>query len=152
MTDQNLVKGDAPYPNYLVVDNIDLEGSTPQVSYVKGELATVDADGFLVKLTGSKINGLYQIRNAVTSGLDGDDTVQAKVNAIRTRALLSLPADATKGNHVQINGVDGTGNVVVSAAAADILNVGIGTVFELYLNDARKAAAGALGVVDMGAY
>lgn len=150
MTDQNLVAGDAPYPNYLTVDEVPIKGATPAVIFVKGELASIDSDGLLAKLTTTRINGMVQVRNAVTGGLVGDDTVLAKVQCERTRLLLPMPANAHKGQHVQINGSDGTANVVVSVAAADTLNLGIGRIFELYLNSALKATAGDLAVVDFG--
>lgn len=150
MTDQNLVAGDAPYPNYLTVDEVPIEGNASPVSFLKGELATIDANGFLVKLTSTRINGLVQVRNAVTGGLANDDTVEANVQCERTRILIPMPVNAHKGQYVQINGSDGTGNVVISVAAADTLNLGIGRIFELYLNSALKATAADLAVVDFG--
>ena len=146
MTDQNMVKGDAVYPNILHVDDIPVKAA---LVFLKGELATIDANGFLVKLTTTKILGLFQTRNAVTGGVgDGDITVSC--NIIGTRILLNMPVNATKGNYVQINGTDGTLDVVVSAATVDTANLGIGRVFGLYKNAAIKATAGDLALVDMG--
>ena len=150
MTDQNLQAGDAPYPNYLTVGTVPIKGATPAVSFAKGELATYDTAGLLVKMTTTRINGMVQVRNAITGGLVGDDTVEAKVQCERTRILLPMPANAHKGQYVQINGTDGTLNVVVSVAAADTLNLGIGRIFELYLNPALVATAADLAVVDFG--
>lgn len=150
MTDQNLLAGDAPYPNYLRVDRVPIEGNASPVSFLKGELATIDSDGFLVKMTTTRINGLVQVRNAVTGGLSGDDTVEANVMNPGSRILIPMPVNAHKGHYVQINGSDGTGNAVISVATADPLNLGIGRVFELYLNSALKATAADLAVVDFG--
>lgn len=150
MTDQNLQAGDAPYPNYLTVDTIPILGATPAVIFAKGELATINAAGLLIKMTTTRINGLVQVRNAITGGLVGDDTVEANVQCERTRILVPLPVNAHKGQYVQINGTDGTLDVVVSVATADTLNLGIGRIFELYLNSALAATAGDLGVVDFG--
>jgi hypothetical protein len=152
MADQNLVAGDAPYPEYLSVDEVPIEGNASPVSFAKGELATIDANGFLVKMTTTRINGLVQVRAAVTGGLAGDDSVLASVNNGRSRILVPLPINAHKGQLVQINGSDGTGNAVVSAATVDTANLGIGRIFELYLNAALKSAAADLGVVDLGLY
>jgi len=148
MTDQNLVKGDAPYPNRLVVDDIPVKAA---LVFVKGELGTIDATGHLIKLTTTRIGGLVQVRNAVTGGA-GDGDVTVSVNRIGTRILVNLPVNAKRGDMLQINGSDGTGNVVVSVAAADILNLGIGRLFDLYRNTAEIATAADLGVVDLGGY
>jgi len=150
MVDQNLVAGDAPYPNYLRKHKVQIEGNASPVSFVKGELATIDSDGFLIKLTTTKINGLVQVRNAVTGGLAGDDTIEAETNDWGSRILLPMPINAHKGQFVQINGTDGTLNVVVSVATVDAQNLGIGRIFELYLNAALKATAADLAVVDTG--
>lgn len=148
MTDQNLVKGDAPYPNRLVVDDVPVKAA---LVFVKGELATIDSSGFLVKLTTTRIAGLLQVRNAVTGGA-GDGDVTVSCNRIGTRILVNLPVNAKAGDMLQINGSDGTGNVVISVAAADILNLGIGRLFQLYRNTALTATAADLGVVDLGGY
>ena len=146
MTDQNMVAGDTPYPNILHADNIPVEDTT---AFLKGELATIDVNGFLTKLTSTKVKGLYQVRTAVTGGVaDGDITVLC--NIITTRVLLDMPINAKKGDYVQINGSDGTGNVVVTSGDIDVADLGIGRVFGLYRNAALKATAGDLGLVDMG--
>jgi len=148
MTDQNLVKGDAVYPNRFVAKEVPVEDTT---AFLKGELATFDANGFLTKLTTTKIAGIVQLRQAVTGGAaDGDETVT--VNDIGTRILVNLPVNAKRGDKLQINGSDGTGNVVVSVAGADPLNLVFGTLFGLYKNAAEKATAADLGLVDMGVY
>lgn len=148
LTDQNMEKGDAVYPNHLVAKEVPVEDTT---SFLKGELATIDANGFLTKLTSTKIAGIVQVRNAVTGGVaDGDVTVT--VNDLGTRILVNLPVNAKRGDKVQINGSDGTGNVVVSVAGADPLNLVFGTIFGLYRNSAEKATAADLGLVDMGVY
>ncbi len=150
MADQNMVAGDAVYPEYSRIDDGFIEGNATPVSFLKGELATIDADGFVVKLVASKIGGLVQVRNAVTGGLAGDDTVTVALLNVGSRYLLPLPVNAKKGDFVQINGADGVNDVVVSVAAADPLDLGIGRIFELYLNAALKATAGDLGVIDTG--
>ncbi len=148
MTDQNMVKGDSVYPNRLVVKTVPVEDTT---SFLKGELATFDANGFLTKLTSTKIAGIVQVRNAVTGGAaDGDEEVS--VNDIGTRILVNLPVNAKRGDKIQINGSNGTGNTVVSTAGADPLNLVFGTLFGLYKNTAEKATAADLGLVDMGVY
>jgi len=150
MADQNMVAGDAVYPEYSRIDDGFIEGNASPVSFLKGELATIDSNGFVSKLTTTKIGGLVQVRNAVTGGLAGDDTVTVALLNVGSRILVPLPASAKKGDFVEINGSDGTGNVVVSVAAADPLNLGIGRIFELYLNSALVASAADLGVVDTG--
>ncbi len=146
MTDQNMVAGDTPYPNILHADNIPVKAT---IVFAKGELATIDANGFLVKMTSTKILGLYQTRTAVT-GLVGDGDISVLCNIITTRILLPMPTGAKKGDYVQINGSDGTADVVVSAALVDTANLGIGRVFGLYRNAALSATSGDLGLVDMG--
>ncbi len=146
MTDQNMVKGDAVYPNHLVVDTVPVKAA---LVFVKGEFATFDATGNMIKLTSTKIGGLVQVRNAVTGGSgDGDETVS--VNRVGTRVLASLPANAKKGDYLQINGSDGTGNLVVSVATVDTAELGVGRLFGLYKNSAIVASAADLGLVDMG--
>ena len=150
MADQNLVAGDAPYPEYSRIDDGFIEGNASPVSFIKGELATIDSNGFVSKLTTTKIGGLVQVRNAVTGGLAGDDTVTVALLNVGSRYLVLLPASAKKGDFVQINGSDGTAAVVVSVATADALDLGIGRIFELYLNSALVASADDLGVIDTG--
>lgn len=150
MTDQNLVPGDIPYPTYQVTDRIEIKGSTPVTTFAKGEFATVDDDGLLIKLTTTRIEGLVQVKNAVESGLVDDDSAEVAICCERTRIIVPLPINAHKGQYVQINGVNGTGNVVVSVAAADTLNLGIGRIFKLYKTAAKKSIAGDLAIVDFG--
>lgn len=146
MTDQNMVKGDAVYPNHLVVDTVPVKAA---LVFLKGEFATFDATGNMIKLTSTKIGGLVQVRNAVTGGSgDGDKTVS--VNRIGTRVLANLPVNAKKGDYLLINGSDGTGNLVVGVATDDPLNLGVGRLFGLYKNSAIVATAADLGLVDMG--
>lgn len=148
MTDQNMVKGDIVYPNHFVAREIGVKAA---LVFLKGELATVDANGFLEKLTADKIKGLLQVRNAITGGVaDGD--VTETVNDIGSRILLSMPVNAKKGDKVKINAADGTGNVVVAAAADSVISLVIGTVFALYKNTGLVAGAGDLGLVDVGVY
>lgn len=149
MTDQNMEKGDVVYPNHQVTDSIGVKGS---LAFLKGELATIDSDGYLVKLTSTKEKGLVQVKNAVTgNGTDG--AIKAAILRTGSRALMSMPVDAKKGDLVSINGTNGTGNlVVVTAAAVDVIVTKIiGRVFGLYRNSSLKATAGDLGLVDMGA-
>lgn len=148
MTDQNMVAGDVPYPQYQVTTTVPVKAT---IAFAKGELATIDANGYLVKLTTTKIAGIVQVKYAVTGGAT-DGSVIASVLDLRSRILVPLPVNAKKGDKVQINGSNGTGNVVVSAATADITNVVFGTIFELYKNAALKATAGDLGVIDFGVY
>lgn len=148
MTDQNLVAGDVPYPQYQVTTEVPVKAT---IAFVKGELATIDANGYLVKLTTTKIAGIVQCKYNVTGGV-GDGDVIASVLDLRSRVLVPLPINAKKGDKVQINGTDGTGNVVVSVATADPLNLVFGTIFQLYRNAAFKSAAADLGVIDVGLY
>lgn len=148
MTDQNLVAGDVPYPEYQATTHVPVKAT---IAFVKGELATIDANGYLVKITTTKIAGVVQVKNAVTGGA-GDGDVIAAVLDLRSRILAPLPINAKKGDKVQINGSNGTGNLVVSVAAADPLNLVIGTIFQLYRNTALKSAAGELGVIDLGLF
>ena len=141
MTDQNLSKGDPVYPQYQVNHHAFVEGNASPVSFVKGELATIDSNGFVAKLSTTKIGGLVQVKNAITGGLAGDDTAKAALLDVGSRILVSLPASAKKGDILQINGSDGTGNLVVSAATVDLANLGVGKLFELYRNTALKATA-----------
>ena len=137
-----------PYTQYQVTSKVPVKAT---IAFVKGELATIDANGYLVKMTTTKIKGVFQVKNAVTGGAaDGD--VIANVLECRSRILIPMPVNATKGNVVQINGADGTGNVVVSAATVDLINLGLGRVFSLYRNAALKATAGDLAVVDLGVF
>jgi len=148
MTDQDLVKGDIVYPNHFVAREVPVKAA---LVFVKGELVTFDSTGHMIKLTTSKIGGIAQVRNAVTGGAT-DGVVTVTVNDIGSRILVSLPINAKKGDKIQINASDGTGNTVVSVAAADPLNLVFGTLFGLYKNTAIIAAAGDLGLVDMGVY
>ena len=152
MANQNLSKGDPVYPQYIRVTEIPITGSATPLSFVKGELATVNTSGRLSKLTTAKIGGLYQVMNAVTGGLLNDNTVVARVLSVGSRILVNLPAGAKAGNLVQINATNGTGNVVISSSGANVQNVCIGRVFELYKNTALTATAGDLGVVETGVY
>ena len=152
MADQNLVKGDPVYPQYLKVKRYFIEGNASPTSFVKGELATIDSSGFVAKLTTSKIGGLVQIMEAKTGGLASDDTVQVRCMTVGSRILASLPINAKPGDMLQINGSDGTGNLVVSVATVDTANLAVGRLFELYRNTAKVAAAGDLGVIDLGVY
>jgi len=145
MTDQNMVKGDSVYPNILHVDDIPVKAS---LVFVKGELATINA-GFLVKLTGTKRNGLVQVRNAVTGGAT-DGAVTVSCNIVGSRILVSLPANAAKGHFIQINGSDGVGNNVITTADIDTISLGLGRLFGLYKNSAVISTAGDLGLVDLG--
>ena len=146
MTDQNMQKGDAVFPNILHVKTYPVKAL---LVFVKGEFATIDATGHVIKLTTTKITGLIQIRNAVTGGAT-DGAVEVSCNIIGTRVLASMPVNAKAGDYVQINGADGTGNLVVSAATVDTANLGVGRIFALYKNAALIATAADLGLVDMG--
>ena len=148
MTDQNMVKGDAVFPNRLVAKTIPVKAL---LVFVKGEFATINAAGFLVKMTTTKILGLYQVRNAVTGGAT-DGLIEVTCNLVGTRVLASLPASAKAGDLLQINGSDGTGNLVVSAATVDTANLAVGRLYGLYKNTAIVAGAGDLGLVDTGVY
>ena len=152
MADQNLSKGDPVYPQYIRVTQIPITGNATPVSFVKGELATVNTSGRLSKLTTTKIGGLYQVMNAVTGGGANDNSVLARVMSVGSRILVNLPAGAKAGNLIQVNGTDGTGNTVISISTANLQNVCIGRVFELYKNTALTATAGDLGVVETGVY
>ena len=153
MVDQNLQKGDPVYPSRANIKRYFIEGNASPLSFVKGELATIDANGFLVKLTTTKIAGLVQIRFNVTGGLAGDDTVGVTCLILGSHVLVSLPAGAKAGDQLQINGADGTGNLVVSAAAVDLADLGVGRLRELYRQAPTKVAtAGDLGVVQMGVF
>jgi len=146
MTDQNMVKGDIVYPNHFVAREVPVKAA---LVFLKGELGTIDATGHLIKLTTTRVAGLVQVRNAVTGGVaDGDVTVTC--NDVGSRILLNMPVNAKKGDYVQINGSDGTGNVVVSAAIVDTVNLGIGRIFALYKNAALIATAADLALVDTG--
>ena len=115
-------------------------------------MASINTTGRLAKITTTKVGGVFQVMNAVTGGLAGDNTVTARVLAIGSRILLSMPAGAKRGSSVQINGTNGTGNVVISTGASPTHALSIGTVIELYLNAAEIATAGDLGVVEVGLY
>ncbi len=146
MTDQDLVKGDAPYPNRLVVKDVPVKAA---LVFVKGELATFDATGNLIKLTSTRIAGLCQVRNAVTGGAaDGDVTVSC--NMVGSRILVTAPVNTSVGNLLQINGADGTGNLVISAATVDTANLSAGRIFDLYRSTVEFTAAGDLVVIDLG--
>lgn len=150
MVEQDLVQGDPVYPHYQREKRYFIEGNAVPLIFLKGELATFDVGGFLVKLTTTKILGLVQIRFNVTGGLAGDDSIGVTTLQVLSRVLLPLPAGATAGNTVQINGADGVADVVVSAAAVDVVDLGLGKIFELYKKDPVKVAlAGDLGVVDL---
>jgi len=146
MTDQNLVKGDSPYPNRLVVKDVPVKAS---LVFVKGELVTFDATGNMIKLTSTRIAGLAQCRVAVTGGAS-DGLVTTSVNMVGSRILVSLPINASIGNLLQINGTDGTGNLVISAATVDTANLSVGRIYGLYKNTAEFSAAADLGIVDLG--
>ncbi len=90
--------------------------------------------------------------NAVTGGTTGDNTIGVRCLQMGSRILVSLPINAKPGDALEINGSDGTGNVVVMAASDDIISLGIGRLFELYRSTTLVAAAGDLGVVDLGLF
>jgi hypothetical protein len=141
-----MVIGDAVYPNILHVDEVPVKAA---LVFVKGELATIDAGGFLVKMTTTKILGIFQVRNAITGG-SGDGDVTVSCNIVGSRILVVLPASAKKGDYLQINGADGVNDVVVSAATVDTANLGLGRLFGLYRNTAIVSSANDLGLVDLG--
>ena len=147
MTDQDLVKGDSPYPNRLVVKDVPVKAA---LVFVKGELVTFEiTTGIMIKLTSDRLDGLAQVRNAVTGGAaDGDVTVS--VNMIGSRILVSAPADTHVGTLLQVNGVDGTGNLVIAIATVDTALLSAGRVFDLYRNTAEFTQAGDLVVIDLG--
>ena len=146
MTDQDLVKGDSPYPNRLVVKDVPVKAA---LVFVKGELVTFDATGNMIKLTSTRIAGLAQVRNAVTGGAaDGDVTVS--VNMVGSRILVNAPINTSIGNLLEINGTDGTADLVISAATVDTANLTVGRVFSLYRSTVEFTAAGDLVVVDLG--
>ncbi len=146
MTDQDLVKGDSPYPNRLVVKEVPVKAA---LVFVKGELVTFDATGNMIKLTATRIAGLAQVRQAVTGGAT-DGAVTTSVNMVGSRILVSAPINASIGNLLQINGTDGTGNLVISAATVDTANLSAGRVFDLYRSTVEFTAAGDLVVIDLG--
>ena len=146
MTDQDLGKGDTPYPNRQVTKDMPVKAA---LVFVKGELATLDSAGMVIKLTSSRIGGLVQIKNAVTGG-SGDGDVTVSCLRVGSRALVSLPANAKAGDLLQINGSDGTANLVVSTATVDTADLSVGRLFELYRNTAEIASSGDLGVIDLG--
>jgi len=148
MTDQEMVKGDSVYPNRLIAQEIPVKAL---LVFAKGEFATIDATGHLVKMTTTKILGIYQVRNAVTGGAT-DGIVTVTCNIVGMRVLASLPVNAKAGDLLQINGADGTGNLVVSAATVDTANLAVGRLFALYKNTALIATAADLGLIDMGVY
>ncbi len=147
MTDQDLVKGDSPYPNRLVVKDVPVKAA---LVFVKGELVTFEiATGMMIKLTDTRITGLAQVRNAVTGGVaDGDVTVA--VNMVGSRILVSAPVDVHVGDLLIINSADGTGNLVLGAALVDTANKSAGRIFDLYRNTAEFTQAGDLVVIDLG--
>jgi len=151
MTDQNLAKGDPVYPSRHVTHHATIEGNASPLVFVKGEFATFDANRFLVKLTTTRILGLIQVKNDVTGGLAGDDTVEVPILQVPGRVLASLPAGAKKGDQLEINGTDGTGNLVVSTVGPNAI-LSVGVLFELYRNTAVVASAADLGVVELGVY
>jgi len=146
MTDQNMVKGDSVYPNRLVVKDVPVKAL---LVFVKGELATFDAAGNLIKLTADRLNGLCQVRSAVTGGAT-DGLVTVSCNMVGSRILVSAPINTSVGNLLQVNGVDGTGNLVISAATVDTALLAAGRVFELYRNTAEFTQAGDLVIIDLG--
>lgn len=146
MTDQNMVKGDSVYPNRLVVKEVPVFAL---LVFVKGELATFDAAGNLIKLVGSRLTGLCQVRNAVTGGAaNGDVTVSC--NMVGSRILVSAPANAHVGTLLQINAADGVNDLVIAAATVDTALLAAGRVFEVYRNTAEFTGAGDLVVIDLG--
>jgi len=146
MTDQDLVKGDSPYPNRLVVKEVPVKAA---LIFVKGELVTFDGVGMMIKLTANRLNGLAQVRQAVTGGAaDGDITVSC--NMVGSRILVNAPVNTSVGNLLQINGSDGTGNLVISAATVDTALLSAGRVFDLYRSTVEFTAAGDLVVIDLG--
>jgi len=146
MTDQNMVKGDSVYPNRLVVKDVPVKAA---LVFLKGELVTFDATGNMIKLTSTRIAGLAQTRVAVTGGAaDGDKTVS--VNMVGSRILVNAPINASIGNLLQINGTDGTGNLVISAATVDTANLAAGRIYSLYRSTVEFTAAGDLVIIDLG--
>lgn len=146
MTDQDLVKGDAPYPNRLVVKDVPVKAA---LVFVKGELATFDATGNLIKLTSTRIAGLCQVRNAVTGGA-GDGDVTVSCNMVGSRILVTAPINTSVGNLLEINGNDGTLALVISAATVDTANLSAGRVFDLYRSTVEFTAANDLVIIDLG--
>jgi len=146
MTDQDLVKGDAPYPNRLVVKDVPVKAA---LVFVKGELATFDATGNLIKLVGSRLTGLCQVRNDVTGGAaDGDVTVSC--NMVGSRILVNAPVNAHVGTLLQINAADGVNDLVIAAATVDTALLAAGRIFDLYRSTVEFTAAGDLVVIDLG--
>jgi len=146
MTDQDLVKGDAPYPNRLVVKDVPVKAA---LVFVKGELATFDATGNLIKLVGSRLTGLCQVRNAVTGGA-GDGDVTVSCNMVGSRILVTAPVNTHVGTLLQINAADGVNALVIAAATVDTALLAAGRVFDLYRSTVEFTAADDLVVIDLG--
>ena len=147
MTDQDLVKGDSPYPNRLVVKDVPVKAA---LVFVKGELATFEiATGMLIKLVGSRLTGLCQVRNAVTGGAsDGDVTVSC--NMVGSRIIVSAEANVHVGDLLIIPATGGTGDLLLAAATVDTADKSAGRVFDLYRSTVEFTAAGDLVVIDLG--
>jgi len=150
----DLAPGDIVYSQYSVVDTLPVKSA---VAISKGEVYTMDSDGYLVELTAASddldnLNGAFQAMAdsaAVAGESDGDRSVQCLCK--RSRILLKAPADITPGDDVTIAA---TGTTVTPDTVEVSSTHKIGTVFAIStLNTNRtkkaKTAAGDLVEVDL---
>lgn len=146
----NVQPGQDAYERYNVTQTLPIKGA---VDVDMGHIYTVDADGYLIKLTATSgainnANSFYQAKASSvgkTGEADGDRKVQ--VLSPRSRIALLLPADLTIGDDVEVSSDTST----VSANKVKILGssgIKLGKIFEI-LSGNRKSVDEEVGLIEV---
>lgn len=137
--------GDDVYPKYNVTTTEKIKSG---VSITKGEVYTLDSNGYLVALTAASgtaninnLNGVFQAKDTVAAPSSGDSDGKRSVQVLRKRSRIAMyaPANVTRGDTVAVAAASGTPDpdkVLIQASS----NPAIGEVFDILTvdSDANK--------------